>query len=276
MSANSGAIQRFGRRIRFRLLWIFFAFGVGASLTWYWHEAIFRLLFVPAGGRLSPFGGLPVYTDPTAMLGATIGLAMKGGLVVALPVAVFAVFGLVAPLLSPERRRFIWLFLPAIFLCYLGGAAFTYFVMLPTGMRFLLSFGTNVAVPMITITSYMKIVTALIFWVGLVFEIPLIMYLLAKTRLVPRKKFVRFRKYLPVAALFLSAIITPSFDVVNQTLVAVPIVVLFEVGLFLAWLAEGGPKKMGRKIKAVAASIVRRPCGWTRRTVRCLRLWRNS
>lgn len=264
MSANRGAIQRFGRRIRFRLLWVFLAFGVGASLTWYWHEAIFRLLFVPAGGRLSPFGGLPVYTDPTAMLGATIGLAMKGGLVVALPVAVFAVFGLVAPLLSPERRRFIWLFLPAIFLCYLGGAAFTYFVMLPTGMRFLLSFGTNVAVPMITITSYMKIVTALIFWVGLVFEIPLIMYLLAKTRLVPRKKFVRFRKYLPLAALFLSAIITPTMDVVNQTMVAVPIVVLYEFGLFLSWLAEGGHRTTMQAAKALPVRIWRRLKFWRR------------
>ena len=244
MSANRGALQRFGRRVRFRLLWIFLAFGVGASLTWYWHEAIFRLLFAPAGGRLSPFGGLPVYTSPTEMLGATIGLAMKGGLVVALPVAVFSAFGLVAPLLSPERRRSVWLFLPAIFLCYLGGAAFAYFVMLPTGMRFLLNFGTGVAVPMVTITAYMKIVTALMFWLGIVFEIPLLMFLLAKLRLVPRRRFVRFRKYLPVAALFLSAIITPTMDVVNQTMVAVPIIVLFEFGLFLSWTAEGGPRRM--------------------------------
>jgi sec-independent protein translocase protein TatC len=182
------------------------------------------------------------------MLGATIGLAMKGGMAAALPVAVFSIFGLVRPLLKPKQRRFIWLFLPAILLSYLVGAAFAYFVMLPAGMRFLLNFGTNVAVPMITITAYMKIVTALIFWLGLVFQIPLVMFGLAKLKLVPRRRFVRFRKYMPVAALFLSAIITPTFDVVNQTLVAVPIIVLFEVGLFLAWLAEGGHKPVINRV----------------------------
>ena len=204
-------------------------------------------MLAPANGKLSPYG-VPIFTSPVEMLGMTVRLAIKGGLVVAFPVAVASVYGLLSPLLGPKQRRFILLFLPVIFLFYLGGAAFAYFVILPTGLRFLLHFGTNVAIPFITITAYMSLVTAMLFWLGFVFEIPLVMFMLAKLKLVPRRRLVRFRKYVPFAAFFLGAIITPSFDAVNQTLVAVPIIALYEVGLFLAWMAEDGPRTMVRRL----------------------------
>ena len=182
------------------------------------------------------------------MFSATIGIAMKGGMVAALPVVVFSIFGLVKPLLNRQQRRFFILFLPGLFLCYLGGAAFAYFVMLPTGLRFLLHFGTGIAVPVINITEYMSLVTAMLFWIGLVFELPLAMFLLAKMRIVSRKRFRKLRRYVPAAAFVLGALITPSFDIVNQTLVSVPIMVLFEVGLFLTWLAEGGHKPVINRV----------------------------
>ena len=255
---RQGAIRRFGRKIRFRILWILVAFGVGASSTWYFREAIFEWLLAPANEQLSPYG-LPVFTSPVEMLSMTISLAIKGGLVVAFPVAVISIFGLLSPLLDPPRRRFAVLFLPVIFLLYLCGAAFAYFVLLPTGLNFLLHFGTNAAVPMITITTYMSIVTAMLFWLGMVFEIPLVMFLLAKLRLVRRRRWVRFRKFVPFTAFFLGAIITPTFDAVNQTLVAVPIIGLYEVGLFLAWLGEGGHRVLGRNVKTRVVWVLRRP-----------------
>ena len=263
MRAHRGAIRRFGRKIRFRIFWTIVAFGAGASTTWYFREAIFGWLLAPANGKLSPYG-LPIFTSPVEMLGMAISLAIKGGLVVAFPVAVISIYGLLSPLLDPKRRRFVALFLPAIFLCYLGGAAFAYFVLLPTGLRFLLHFGTNVAVPFITITAYMSIVTAMIFWLGIVFEIPLVMFLLAKLKFVSRRRLVRFRKYVPFAAFFLGAIITPTFDALNQTMVAVPIIALYEAGLFLAWIAEGGHKPMVR--------VLCEPWWWATRSLTSLSL----
>ena len=277
MRAPRGAIRRFSRKIRFRIFWTIVAFGAGASATWYFREAIFVWLLAPANGKLSPYG-LPIFTSPVEMLGMAISLAIKGGLVVAFPVAVISIYGLLSPLLDPKRRRFVTLFLPAIFLCYLGGAAFAYFVLLPTGLRFLLHFGTNVAVPFITITAYMSIVTAMVFWLGIVFEIPLVMFLLAKLKVVSRRRLVRFRKYVPFAAFFLGAIITPTFDAVNQTMVAVPIIALYEIGLFLAWIAEDGPSTMVRTTvrtaKASVRTMVRTAKAPTRRILRRLRLHR--
>ncbi len=260
--ANRGAFQRFGRRVRLRLLWIFVAYGIGASCTWYFQRAIFGLLFAPAKGSLSPYGGLPIFTGPAEMMGAAIHLAMMGGLVVAFPVATVSVYQLVSRLLGRQRRRFVLIFLPALLVCYLSGVAFAYFVMLPFGLKFLLHFGEGIAVSLISITEYMSLVTAMLFWLGVVFELPPVMFLLTKLRLVRYERFQRFHRYVPVAALILGAIITPTFDVVNQMMVSVPIILLYEVGLFLSRLAR--PKKKGYKallqhVKAVVVWLLRRP-----------------
>ncbi len=261
MGVPRGAGRRLMRRVRMRLLFVFFAFGVGAALAWLYRELIFFWLYAPARGSLSSFGGLPIYTSPTEAFGVTISLAMKGGMAAAFPVATYSVLTLVSPLLGRKQRRFVlWFFTPAFFLCYLGGAAFVYFVMLPAGMRYLLNFGTNIAVAQIRISEYMSLVTALLFWVGVMFELPLVMFLLAKLRLVGYDRWKKFHKYVPLAAFILGAIITPTFDMVNSTLVAVPIIALFEVGLFLSWMVrpkEKGRRSLWQKVKALARR------GWT-------------
>ncbi len=263
-----GAARRLGRRIRRRLLWVFLAFGIGAASTWYYREIIFTLLLDPAGGNLSPFDGLPVYNSPTAMMGATIQLAMRGGAIAALPVLLVSVFTLLSPLIAPKQRRFLTIFIPVTVVCFLSGAAFAYFVMLPTGLRFLLNFGDGVAIPMILLSEYITLLTAMMFWLGVVFELPIAMYLLAKLRIVSYLRFRGLRKYVPVTAFILSAILTPTFDIINQTLLAVPIIVLYEVGLFLSWVAwpEQGDymffKKVGRGLRKVwsgLAWVLRRP-----------------
>ena len=221
------------------------------------------MLLAPAGGELSPFeDGLPVFTSPTSMMGATIQLAIRGGAIAALPVLVVSVYTLFSSLIPPQQRRFLVIFLPATVLCFLLGAAFAYFVMLPTGLAFLLNFGTGVAVPLIVLSEYIDLLSAMIFWLGVVFELPIAMFLLAKMRIVSYLRLRGLRKYVPVSAFILSAIITPTFDVVNQTLLAVPIIVLYEIGLFLSWIAwpEEGDYMFVKKIRA--------GIGWTLRKIR--------
>jgi sec-independent protein translocase protein TatC len=236
--ANRDAFQRFGKRLRLRLVWSFIAFGIGAASTWYYREGIFLFLLSPAEGSLSPFGGAPVFTGPTAMMGATISLALRGGALAAVPIMGVGVYTLVRPALPAAQHRFILLFFSATLVCFLTGGAFAYFVMLPTGLGFLLNFGAGVAVPLITINEYLDLMMAMMFWLGVVFEIPVVMYLLAKADIVSYRRMKNLRKFVPVSAFILSAIITPTFDVFNQTLVAVPIILLYEVGLFCAWVTH--------------------------------------
>jgi sec-independent protein translocase protein TatC len=248
-----------GRRIRVRLFWVLLAFGAGAGGTWYYKEAVFSLLLAPAGDNLSPFDGQPVFTSPTAMMGATIQLAIRGGVIAALPVLVVSVYTLFSSLVPPQQRRFLVIFLPATVLSFLLGAAFAYWVLLPTGLRFLLNFGDGVAVPLIVLSEYIDLLSSMILWLGVVFELPIAMFLLAKMQIVSYLKFRGLRKYVPVAAFILSAIITPTFDVVNQTLLAVPMILLYEVGLFLSWLAntEEGDYLFVKKIRSGLTKVLR-------------------
>ena len=223
--------------MRRRLLWVFVALGVGASLTWYFRTTIFLWLLAPAGDQLSGTGQ-PIFTGPTEMFSVTVGLVVKGGIVTAFPVLAYNVYRLLSPLLDQEKKRLVIIFAALGFVLYLAGVAFAYWVLLPTGLKFLLAFGTDIATPMIRISEYMDMAMAMIFWLGVVFELPLVMLLLAKLRLVSYKDFKKVRRYVPMMAFILSAIITPTFDVVNQTLVAVPLVALFEVGVLLAWIAR--------------------------------------
>ena len=234
---NGEVLKKQLKGVKWRLLWIFVALGIGASLTFYYRREIFRLLLAPADGQLS-LSGMPVFISPTEMFSVTIDLVVKGGLVLVVPMTVFQLYRFASPMLGRTPRRLIRTYLTMGAALYVGGTAFAYFILLPTGLRFLLSFGTDIATPMVRISEYLKLVLAMIFWLGVVFELPLVMMLLAHIRLVSHKQFKKFRRYVPLAAFILGAVITPTVDFVNQTMVAVPLILLYEVGVLLAWLVR--------------------------------------
>ena len=203
------------------------------------------------------------------MFSLVVGLSIKGGIVAALPVFVYNVYGVARPILSKQQRRTVLFFLWLSLCVYLAGTAYAYFVLLPIGLGFLLQFGADIATPLIRISEYMELAMAMLFWLGLVFELPVVMLLLAKLRVVSHQRFSRLRGHFAIAALILGMVITPTVDLVNQTLVAVPIMVLYEVGLFGAWLAEGGHKVLARRINAVSIWLLRRPVVALRAACRC-------
>ena len=124
----------------------------------------------------------------------------------------------VAPGLTPKERRYLLAFLPGALVCFAAGLAFGYFVLTPPALHFLLTFGDDVAVPLIKISNIVNLMVRLLFWMGLAFETPLVMYLLALLGIVNVRKLSRFRRFWVVIAFILAAIITPTFDPVNQAL----------------------------------------------------------
>jgi sec-independent protein translocase protein TatC len=142
----------------------------------------------------------------------------------------------VTPGLTAKERRYLFISLPAALLAFASGVVFAYFVLVPPALRFLLGFGSEIAQPMIRIGNYVNVMVMLLFWIGVSFETPLVMLLIAKIGLVSYRGFARWRRYWILVAFLLGAVITPTFDPVNQCLVALPLIVLYELGILLARL----------------------------------------
>ena len=229
---------RFGQRFRNTIFLCILAWSIGAGATFWWHPEVFAFLLAPAEEMLSPFDGRPVFTAPQDMFGSTLSLSMKGGQFAAFPVLGVGALTMLKPFVP---RRF-WLFVTtysAISIAMFAlGASFVFYVMMPVSLNFLLTFGADIAVPVILLTSYMALLLSLLFWIGIVFELPILMQLLAKFRLVPYSKAKNLRKWIVPTAFIFAALITPSLDGTLTFLVALPMLLLYEIGLIAGWLTD--------------------------------------
>jgi len=209
------------------------------GITYFFKDFVFGILTSPAIEQLPD---LPiVFTEVTEMMATYIKVTLYCALVLVLPFVIYKMVMFIRPALTRRERGYLYVLLPSIFVLFAAGAVFAYFVLLPPAFKFLLTFGGDVAEPMIKIGNYISVLTRLVFWIGICFEIPLIMFFLTKIGVVRPEWLSKYRRFAYIAAFILGAIITPTFDPVNQTLVAVPIVFLYEFGILLSKLA--GRKK---------------------------------
>ena len=205
------------------------------GVVYYFKDFIFGMLTSPATGQVPD---LPIiYTEVTEMMGTFIKVTLYAAVALCLPFLIYQTVIFVRPALTKGERNYLYLLLPSVFILFIAGVVFAYFVLLPPAFYFLLTFGGDVAEPMIKVGNYVSVLTKLVFWIGICFEIPLIMYFLTKIGVVKPAWLTKYRRWAYVAAFILGAIITPTFDPVNQTIVAVPIIFLYEFGILLSKLA---------------------------------------
>lgn len=184
---------------------------------------------------LVPSGGIkPVFLKPTEMFITYFKVALIGGAALAMPVIVYQLIRFIVPGLKPNEKRYLYMVVPATTLLFILGLAFAYWVLLPFALRYLLTFGGDIASAMISIGEYISFVTTLMLWMGLAFELPIVIVFLAKLRVVSYKQLRGYWKYALVGAFLVAAVITPTPDPFNQTLVAVPLYLLYEVGVLFA------------------------------------------
>ena len=211
-----------------------------SGVSFVFHQQILTVLMEPAQGFAGIPAEKPIYTDLTEFLGVAMKVSLLSGIAISMPFTLFQVVMFVAPGMTAGERRFLYTLLPVSLLIFAIGAAFGYRVLFPPAVRFLLTFGSDIATPYIRIGSYANLMLSLLFWMGIVFETPLVMFFLSRVGIVSHRFFARQRRYAVVVAFVLGAIVTPTFDPFNQTLVALPIIVLYEVGI---WLARIGGRK---------------------------------
>ncbi len=245
-SREQTLLQHLGE-LRRRVFICVVALLVGSAVSFFFFERLIEILVQPARDLEVGPGGDLIYTEVTELLTTAIKVSFAGGLVLASPVILYQAVMFIAPGLTGREKRYLFGFMPAVILAFAGGVAFGYYVLTPPALHFLLTFGDDVAVPMIRVSNIINLMIRLLFWMGLAFETPLVMYLLAQLGLVTAQSLSRFRRYWVVVAFIMAAIITPTIDPVNQALVAVPLLVLYEVGILLARIA-GRSKGKSRAI----------------------------
>lgn len=228
-----------GRRWRWTVVLATIAYFIAALSAFYWHEEVFKFLLAPAEGKLSPFDGKPVVTTPTTMFGLTFGLSMMFGKLGAFPFLVVGLLALIKPL-TPFNwwRRYIAVNALIAIALFALGDIFVYFVMLPVSMNFLLSFGTTVAEPVITLDSYLELLFALFKWIGVVFTIPLWMHILARLGWLSYQRAKGFYRVGFLLSLFFSAIISPGLDGTLTMMVFGAMYSLYLVGLGVVWSTD--------------------------------------
>ena len=245
------------------MLWASIAGSIAFGLVFSKRVEVFNWLIVPAGGRLLPFeGGLPIVTGITDGFTAVIWLGLRSFIAVGLPVLTVGLLNLLKPWFRPVLYWYTVAFLVATTLCFVAASVFVYYVMAPVGVVWLLKFTTGIAHPFVTLDDYISLLTSLILALAVVFELPPLMFMLTKARIVKYRHWKRIRPFVYGSAFIFSALVTPGLDLVNALLVLVPFITLFEVGMFLAWLArpeEGNYLWLGtvaRRVRKVWRGIV--------------------
>ncbi len=219
------------RELRGRLIKCLLAVAVGTLVAFLFTGTIFDLLKSRAEGIQL------VRTQMTEMVGAYFKVAMISGMVLATPVLLYQGVMFVVPALTPKEKRYLYLLMPGVLVSFFIGVLFAFFVLLPPALNFLLSFGADIAEPLIKVGDYVSLVAGMLFWIGLSFETPLIMSFLARIHVVRPSFLARHRRYAIVGAFVLGAVITPTVDPLNQALVSVPLMLLYELGIWLGRLA---------------------------------------
>lgn len=235
------------RELRRRVLVCVIAILAGSVAAFAFYRQIIEFLSRPAYDLETGSGLELVFIEVTELLTTAVKVSFVAGFVLALPVILHQVVMFVAPGLTGRERRYLYLFMPAALVAFAAGVAFAYYVLTPPALRFLLGF-SDVATPLIRISNFVNLMVRLLFWMGVAFETPLIMYMLAQLGIVTAQQLSRFRRYWVVLAFILAAIITPTFDPVNQALVAGPLLVLYELGVLLARLAGRTRREAGTAI----------------------------
>ena len=215
------------------------AMVITTAVAFVFHEQLLEFLMRPAQGFSQVPNNKPIYTELTEFIGVAFKVSMLAGFVLAFPYVLYQIVMFIAPGLKPNERRYLYILLPGSMLAFAAGAAFGYRVLFPPVVNFLLTFGADVATPYIRIGNYTSLMLTLLFWMGIVFEMPVLAYFLSKIGVLTPQFLSKRRRYGLVLAFVLGAIITPTFDPINQTLVAVPILVMYELSI---WLAKFGAR----------------------------------
>jgi len=203
-------------------------------------QRIFDLFTNDSRRLIEAAGGDIIQLTLTEAWVAAAKLAIMVGLVAALPYFLWEMSMFFRPGLKSSEQKYIYFLIPGALISFGLGAAFAYLILIPRLFEFMLQFQGNLAVPTITAASVVSLMMGILFWIGSIFELPIVMFILAKIGLLTSAWLKTKRRWMIlISFVFGGAIVTPT-DPLSQVIVAIPVMLLFEIGMLLVRLAERG------------------------------------
>jgi sec-independent protein translocase protein TatC len=218
--------------LRKRIIICIVAVAVGFFGSYFFAEQIFDILIKPLQAELPP-DSMFIFTGLPEAFFVYLKLSLFGGILLASPVLLWEVWCFVAPGLYDQEKKYVYPFVIFSTLLFATGVSFGYFVVFPIAFKFFMGYSSEIIKPLPSIKEYLNFSCKLLFAFGVVFELPLFTLFLAKIGLVNEKMLRNKRKFAILGIFAVAAILTPP-DVVSQILMAIPLLVLYEISILVA------------------------------------------
>ncbi|MCX7876160.1 MAG: twin-arginine translocase subunit TatC [Melioribacteraceae bacterium] len=217
--------------LRWRIIYSLIGIVIGTIVAWIFIDFfIEQILLLPAKTsglklqNLKPFGQLFIYFQVAIII----------GLILSFPNVVYQIWKFIAPALKQKEKKYIkWIVIFTTF-CFLSGVIFAYYVMLPLTLKFAAQFGSSTIENNFSIDEYFSIILSVILGAGLVFELPMLSFFLSTIGLLTPKFMRKYRRHSIVGIMILSAILSPGTDPVSQLLLAIPLIILYEISILVS------------------------------------------
>ena len=186
--------------------------------------------------NLKPYGQLVLYME----------VIIVGGIILSIPNIFYQFWKFIQPGLLPTERHYVWSIVFFTSLCFLCGAAFSYYIILPTALKFFAAFGTEAITNNIAINEYFSFILSVIITAGIVFELPMVSYFLSRLGLLTPAFMRKYRRHAIVVILIIAGIITPGPDITSQILLGLPLFLLYEISIIISRFAQKQRLKKGQ------------------------------
>lgn len=221
--------------LRWRIIFSIIGIVIGTIVAWIFIDFLVDVVLLkPAKDsgahlqNLRPIGQLFLYMQ----------IAIMVGIIISIPNIFYQFWQFISPALRKHERRYIFWIVAFSSICFLLGIAFAYFVMLPLTLKFAAQFGSESIKNEFSIEEYMSIIISVMLAAGLIFELPMVSFFLSKLGILKPSFMKKFRKHAIVIIMIAAAFLTPGTDPVSQIVLAVPLVVLYEISIFISKISQ--------------------------------------
>jgi sec-independent protein translocase protein TatC len=213
------------QELRRRLIIIIMAVSVGSLISYFYAAELVQYITAPAGKLY--------YMSPAEAFFTYLRVSFFAGFLLALPIVLYQVWAFIVPALTTKEHKASIILVPSSVLLFFIGLAFSYILVLPAGIKFFMGFATENLQPLLSLGEYLSFVISFLLPFGFIFELPLFITVMAKFGLISSKFLSTKRKHVLVLSFVVGALISPTPDVFSQTMVAVPVIVLYEFSVLI-------------------------------------------